>query len=541
MKEPYDLIVIGGGINGTAVARDAALRGLNTVLFEKRDFGWATTGNSSGMIHGGLRYLTVEPSLTKRCCTDAGYIRKIAHHLMFRIPFLYVLKKGKSNILAHLIDGFFSAYDIFQPLKGGKNHVRLTSEEIHYLVPTLSQEVEGGFSFDEWGVNTYRLTILNAIGAKEAGAKLYTYHEVIELIRDEDKVVGVKVKDLFSGMIKNVYGKVVINTTGPWSPIIGEKAQVKIKLRPSKGIHLILSHRITNYGIITEAIDGRLIFIEPWDRFTLIGTTDDDYYGELDDIPVLWDEVHYLLQSMETVFPGISSYRIIDTWAGVRPTLYKFGINEDDLSRDHKILDHSKEGAKGFFSLIGGKLAEFRVMAEEAVDKIVGYLNVSAKCKTHEVPLPGGEREISIKNLPDYYGVSLHVIKSMYRRYGCRIENILDLVFEDPRLRGVVCECREIIGGELKYAIEEEGAKNLEDLMRRTSLGTGACGGVRCAQKAAQFIGDYLGWDYKRIDEEVISFIRSRWKRRKIIAITLPQIKRELLNQIYMRSFLEDR
>jgi len=357
---------------------------------------------------------------------------------------------------------------------------------------------------------------------------------VIEVLKEGDKVTGVRVKDRLTGAIKEVKGKVVINCCGPWSPILGERAKVKIELRPTKGIHVVFNKRFTNYGIVTTAIDGRVIFMIPCEDFTLLGTTDDDYFGDLDHITVLWDEVQYLLQSIKRVYPEIFKYRIIDTLAGIRATIFEYGVNENNLSRDYRIIDHGEEGAKGLFSLIGGKLAEYRLMAEETVDTALNYLNMTGECKTSTIPLPGAERKLNIKRLPEYYGISLPIINSLYKKYGCRIEQVLDPVFKDPRLRAIVCECKGVIAAEVKYAVEVESARTLEDVMRRTSLGRGSCGGVRCGLKAAMIIGDILGWNYKKIEESAKRFIEGRWRRRKVVAIDEAQIKREFLNRIYL-------
>lgn len=545
MNKQYDVIIIGGGINGAGIARDTSLRGLKTVLFEKKDIASGTTGASSSMIHGGIRYLTSNVNLTEKCCTDAGYIRNLAPFLFKRIPFIYTLKKSGSkfdNLKNHpsLMDGFFFAYDVFQDLKYSKTHVRLSGEEVRKIEPMICSDVESGFTFDEWSVNTNRLSILNTISAVENAAEIYTYHEVKNFLKDPQdntKIIGVKVLDKETGIIHEVLGSVIINASGPWSPLLAKKAEINIKLRPSKGIHLLLERRISNYGIITRAIDGRMVFIAPLNDISIIGTTDDDYYGDLDNIEVTGDEIQYLIEAIENVIPGIKDYRLMGTWAGVRPTVYSYGINEDELSRDHKIIDHSSEGASGLFSLVGGKLADYRMMSEEITNKICEVLNVTSECKTKTLPLPGGEKEINISKWPNLYGISMPILISMFNRYGCRLESVLNPLFNDPRLRATICHCNQIISAEIKYSIEVEGAKTIDDIMRRTSAGFGSCGGVKCGAKIGMILGKYKGWDSKTIKENIIRFWENNWNSRKHIIYSKPQIMREFLNNLFLKSW----
>src|SRR5207253_2519021 len=290
----YDLLVIGGGVNGTGIARDAAMRGLRTMLVEKKDFAAGSSGANSGMIHGGIRYLMTDPQVTRLSCLDSGYIQKIAPHLLFRIPFLYPVQPSrpghpslKDRAFLYGADIYFEAYDRYQPLKNGKAHTRLTDE---------------------------------------------------------------------------VRARVVFNAGGPWAPRIAALAGVEVKIRPSKGVHVTLDRRLSNYGIICKAIDGRDVFVMPHEDSSIIGTTDDDFYGDPDDLFVTQDEVQYLLQAVEHTFPAVRKARVLRAWAGIRPTLYAYGPLEDALSRDHAIYDHEKDGAPGFFSIVGGKLASFRAM-----------------------------------------------------------------------------------------------------------------------------------------------------------------------------------
>ena len=394
----YDLLVIGGGVNGTGIARDAAMRGLKTLLVEKKDFAAGSSGANSGMIHGGIRYLMTDPQVTRLSCLDSGYIQKIAPHLLFRIPFLYPVQPSRpgqpslrDRAFLYGADIYFEAYDRYQPLKNGKAHTRLTDEELHELEPGVVAGTMGAVTMDEYGIDPFRLCTLNARSAKAHGADVRNHTQVTRFVRDGAAVTGAELLDLRSGKADEVRARVVFNAGGPWAPRIAALAGVEVKIRPGKGVHVTLDRRLSNYGIICKAIDGRDVFVMPHEDSSIIGTTDDDFYGDPDDLFVTQDEVQYLLQAVEHTFPAVRKARVLRAWAGIRPTLYAYGPLEDALSRDHAIYDHEKDGAPGFFSIVGGKLASFRAMAEEAVDLVARRLGNSAACTTHRVPLPGGE------------------------------------------------------------------------------------------------------------------------------------------------------
>ncbi|MBM4363923.1 MAG: FAD-dependent oxidoreductase, partial [Deltaproteobacteria bacterium] len=394
-----DVVVVGGGVNGTGVARDAALRGLRVALFERNDLAFGASGNSSGMIHGGPRYLTYDPDVTYSSCLDSGHIQSIAPHLLFRIPFLMPVHRGPGSRVTLLgYDAFFSLYDRYQPLKRGQPHTRLRDVEVRALEPGITGELEGAVTFDEWGIDGGRLCVGNAVDARERGAEIRTRATVTALLRGPDGAVrGVRFVDRDTGAVGERTARVVVNATGAWTPLTTALEALpasSARIRPGKGIHVFLDRRLTNYAIAARAIDGRQVFLEPWQNMSVLGTTDDDYYGDLDDCVATFDEVRYLVQAVARVFPAVKTARAIGTWAGVRPTLHAWGKNEDELSRDHRVVDHAADGADGCYSMIGGKLASYRLFAEEMTDIVARRLGVVAPGSSHRSPLPGGERRV---------------------------------------------------------------------------------------------------------------------------------------------------
>jgi glycerol-3-phosphate dehydrogenase len=544
----YDVAVIGGGVNGTGVARDLALRGLGVVLFERHDLAFGASGNSSGMIHGGPRYLLSTPSVTKTSCLDSGYIQRIAPHLLFRIPFLVPMKKGtRGRIMLELYDAFFRAYDDFQPLKRGERHTRLSASDLAQLEPGLASSVVGGVTFDEWGVDGGRLCVMNAIDAREHGARVHV-HTTVESIakappedpNDRKPLYAIVARDTATQKKTRVHAKVVVNASGAWGPItaaLGGLRATRVKIRPAKGIHIALDRRLSNYGVLTEAIDGRQIFIEPWQNISVVGTTDDDYYGDLDDVVPTSEEVRYLVQGIARIFPSIATARAIGTFAAVRPTLYGWGPNEDRLSRDHAVIDHAPDGAPNVYSMIGGKLASYRLFAQEMSDRIAETLAPSVGCTTHAKPLPGGDQALDAVRLASEASVTPVAARRLVYRQGSRAARIVERIRRNPRERAVVCACEPVLEAEVRHAVREEMACTIEDVARRTRLGLGACGGMRCAARCGQILADELGLSPREALSGARRFL-TRQAKMRVVAMGPEQARQEALALAELRATL---
>lgn len=541
--DPFDLVIIGGGINGAGVARDAAHRGLSVALFEKRDFGTGATGASSGMIHGGIRYLLHDPEVTKLSCVDSGYIQKIASHLIFRIPFILpVLGKGFARKL--FLEGaevYFETYDRFQPHKRGKKHCRLSQEELRQVVPGITPRALGAVTTDEWGIDANRLNLLNALDARDHGARVDTYHEVVGLLLAEGRIHGIRVRDLLNGGTDEVYGRVVLNASGAWSTQTARMmGSVRHVVRPGKGVHIVYPGRLTNYAVIAKAIDGREIFICPHQNETWIGTTDDDYWGDLDDIPVLEDEIFYLVESIASVLPPIRNQRISRTMVGCRPTLYQYGKSESELSREHEIYAHDDDGAAGFLTIAGGKLASYRVMSEEVTDRIAARVGGQlGDCDTHEAYLPGGEpHDLSSADFAAL-GVDGYTAGRILFRHGSLARRIFDLMRREPGTRAIVCHCEPVTEAELRVVMRHEMVRTLDDCRRRCKLGTGQCGGSECAFRAAQIFCEERGYWAADVPEVARTFLANVWADRRTTVFGTQLAQEELAHaRIFLGGLL---
>lgn len=544
-----DVVVIGGGVNGTGVARDLSLRGLKVVLFERNDLAFGASGNSSGMIHGGARYLAYDASVTATSCKDSGFIQQIAPHLLFRIPFLMPIERGaKGRVMLELVDAYFRAYDDYQPLKRGESHTRLTQDELLAIEPGLAADACGGVTFDEWGTDGARLCTLNAVDAARHGATIHV-HTSVETIASVPGAHAfskgnpkwlVTAQHRSTGETHRVAASFVVNATGAWGPLtaaLGDEARGALKVRPGKGIHVYYERRVTNFAIVAKAIDGRQAFLEPWENMTVIGTTDDDYHGNLDRVLPTSEEARYLIDAVARVFPAIRRARAIGTWAGVRPTLHKWGKVEDKLSREHEIVDHAGAGLPGVISLIGGKLASYRLFAEEASDVVARSLGVSRSCQTHLAPLPGGTTVPSAIDLAHEFDVDATAARRLVFRHGEGAKKILRTLRDDARNAEVVCPCEPVLGAEIRHVVREEFAQTASDVARRTRLGLGACGGMRCALRCGQIVASERGLPPREGLRQGLELLETQALMRRPI-LDGEQAQQEALHRAHVRGLL---
>ena len=512
------VLVVGGGINGAGIARDLALRGVSCALVERREFGSGTSWASSGMIHGGLRYLQKDPEVTLHSCVDSGAIQRIAPHLIFRIPFVMPVFP-EDPIGPELVEIGLEMYDQYQPFKNGRLHTRLSRTEALRLEPALSPRIECAFTLDEWGVDAARLCAANALDAAERGAVVLTHTELLEWTREAGggRITGGRMRDRINGEVFEIEADVCINAGGPWVPKLAALAGVEVRLRPGKGIHLVFERRVSNLAIYARGVDGRDMFSFPHEQNSMAGTTDDDFYGDLDRMEATEDEVAYVLQAMERSIPSIRRHRVIHTIQGVRPTLWGFGKNEDELSRDYVVLDHAQGGAPGLLTIAGGKLAAYRLMAEDAADRLCAAIGVREPGRSATTPLPGGDGTLDVLAVAKRFRTPLAAVVRLGFRHGTRTPQVL----ADHDVEGgaasasaprVVCACEPVLDAELRHVASSEGVRRLTDCALRVRLGIGACQGSGCVGNAVAVLGDALDWSAARSVEEVRAFVDERWR-----------------------------
>ena len=428
-RDKFDLAVIGGGIIGTGIARDAALRGIKTLLIEKDDFGSGTTSRSSRLIHGGLRYLrSLEFHLVRQDLLEREILLKIAPHLVHPYPFVLPLNRPLYSLAMRV---GVPLYDIMASNKSMPSHKYLSRREAIDMEPELAElkGLSGAYVYyDCQAPFAERLCIENIISASEQGATIINHALLTGFLRDGGDVCGVKVQDKMSGVNYEVKTRLVVNATGHWVDCIRDllHSGPASLVRRTKGVHL-LTPKLSQKGLVLFSnIDNRLFFLMPWLDYTLIGSTDTDYNGDLDAVAADDSDVAYLLAGARQVFPQLSSDDVFYATAGLRPLAHIGGEKPSQVTRQHKIIDHKKrDGINGMVTVLGGKITAYRAVAEEAVDVSCRKLGIKTKCTTAQTPLPGARlktvQDSQIANIP------AEIIEHLVGLYGSRYSGVLDI------------------------------------------------------------------------------------------------------------------
>ena len=529
----YDVAIVGGGINGAGILLDLTIRGLRCVLFEKVDFGWATTSASSRLIHGGARYILNDIGVTYKSSKEAGILTKIAPHLLSRKPFLI---PSSNSIMIEAFDAYMSLYNIFSRLRGAKRKKRVSNEYVKSLTLGCVKSKYGGILLEEYSTNPARLTFSCIMSAFERGAKIFNHKEVLS-VRKENGFFHIISLDKLTGQKEHYKSKAIVNVSGPWSDITAERAGLTVRIRPTKGIHILFSGKPFDTILSFPSIDGRYLLLVPLEGYTILGTTDDDFFGDRDSPDITFDDVEYLIRSAETVFPSIRKLKAYSTTVGLRPTVFKYGVLEDKITREYEVFNND-----GFISVIGGKLASFRLLSEIVSDEVVRTLGVKKKSDTKNTKLYGAE-DYSAEYYPDYelysksisekvaerFKIPKEISDSLVRKYGCRVYDVLS-----SGNHSVLCQCRGVLECEIRWSIKNEFAKTPDDIMRRTGAGDGVCQGIMCICKIAQILQGYLNLDDKKTKELITQFLKRKLKLAEPIKHISPDVYFTLLE--YMKS-----
>ena len=500
----YDVVVIGGGSTGTAVARDCAMRGLRTILLERDDIASASVGTCAGMISSGLKYRG-EPEIMKMCSSEVVYLNRIARHIIMKNPILApILDLSVAASDGEIID----AYSEHAEEREVPPMNFITPEATLEIEPMVSPDVIASVYYEEFFIDPFRLCLLQALDARNYGANIRTYCEVIRFETLKNEVQGVVFYNRITGTTEIVSTKLVVNAAGPWAHKLARLSGADLDLRLNKGAHVIFDRRIVNVGITAKAIDGRWIYLFPHENTTLLGTTALDTWEDPDTLVASLDEIEYLLQSIETVIPSIREARIIRTMAGIRPLVPEWNVPEDKVTRGYQVIDHDN----GMISFTGGKLVMCRHMAEAVTNLVCKKLGSKVKCTTHKKPLPGNEADVDIETLSKEYGVKMHALERMRARRGTEMKKILEMTKDNPEWKTTICTCEPIIEAEIRYSIREEFPQTLNDLRRRLRLGTGPCQGTFCTYKAAAILSEELNLEGDDFLVDILDFRAERWK-----------------------------
>ncbi|MTC58736.1 anaerobic glycerol-3-phosphate dehydrogenase subunit A [Providencia rustigianii] len=504
-----DVIIIGGGATGAGVARDCARRGLKTILLERHDIATGATGRNHGLLHSGARYAVTDSESARECIEENKILKRIAHHCIEKTDGLFItLPEDSLEYQQQFITACQSA---------GIDAQAIDPAEAIRLEPSVNPRLIGAVRVPDGTVDPFRLTAANMLDAREHGAKVLTYHEVIGLIRQGDKVRGVTVYDHQAKRQYDIHAQIVVNAGGIWGQKIAEYADLKIKMFPAKGALLILGHRLNNMVINRCRKPADADILVPGDTISLIGTTSTHIeYDQIDNMYVTPEEVDILIREGSMLSPALATTRILRAYAGVRPLV----ASDDDpsgrnVSRGIVLLDHAKrDSLEGFITITGGKLMTYRLMAEWATNKVCEKLGVTTPCTTAEAPLPGSQHSAE-EALRNVVSIPAPIRGSAVYRHGDRASSILSANRLDKSL---VCECEAVTAGEVRYAVESLTVNNLLDLRRRTRVGMGTCQGELCACRAAGLLNRFNVTTPHETEQQLGHFLNERWKGVRPIA-----------------------
>jgi glycerol-3-phosphate dehydrogenase len=534
----FDVIIIGAGINGAGIARDAAVRGLKVLLLDKGDIGGGTSSWSTRLIHGGLRYLEHgEFGLVRESLRERETLLQIAPHLVRPIKMLVPIyanaRRGRWTMRAGML-----AYDALSFDKQLPRHRMLSRAETLAQSPGLNSDRLTGAAvyYDAQVEFAERLVLENALSAVAHGATVVTYARVYKLHLNGDEIRGVEFQSqLLTGtagvppafrcvdqITHTATASIVINAAGPWIDdlLAGSVAHSPRLIGGTKGSHIIVApfSGAPASAIYVEAkTDHRPFFIIPWNRHYLIGTTDIPYAGDLDRVNIEDEEIDYLLRETNRVIPGAALGRkdILYTYSGVRPLAFTANELASSITRRHFIRPHPT--VNNLFSIIGGKLTTYRSLAEETVDLISRRLGkTTPACATAQVSLPGGafDFEAFSNDFKQRSEFSETTSDHLLRTYGTRATEILKLVEDDPVLAKVFDAETGAIAAEVVFAFKHELAQTLSDcLLRRTMVGLNSTCGLDAVEAAAKIAGKHLGWSEDRVKQETDDYRRKATSR----------------------------
>jgi len=520
-EQRFDVVIVGGGITGAGVARDAALRGLSVALVERRDFASGTSSRSSKLIHGGLRYLQQgDVGLVREAATERYAVRRLAPHLARPVQML--VPAGSRATYAKLSVGLWT-YDRLAGVSDDERYSMLSREEALGLEPRLrADRLYGAGVYYEYLTDDARLVIEVVKSAAALGAVIANYAVAEGFLVERGQVTGVEVRDQLTGDVVTVRGGAVINAAGPWVDAVRLLSEPgdKPRLHLTKGIHLcVRTERIgLSRIVVMNARDKRGVFAIPRGAVTYLGTTDTDYPQPEDYPDITNGDVDYLLDAANRTFdvdPLLTPDDVVGAWAGLRPLLHQEGKKPSELSRKDEVI----VGSGGLISVAGGKLTTFRRMAERVVDLACERLQAQGRKMpprhgtSEETLLDSGDTGDNIGTFAErlrarWPRVSGDVIDRLVHLFGSNAERLTDGIAADPVLAERFAPHLPLTRAEVEYAVREEMALTLEDFMERRSrlLLWEPDNGLSVAEGVAQAMAGLLGWSASRAADEVTRY-----------------------------------
>ena len=519
-RETFDLLVIGGGITGAGIARDAALRGLSVALLERRDFAIGTSSRSSKLIHGGVRYLAQgDVGLVMEAANERRVVRRLAPHLARPMHMLVPVysRGGYAKLSVGLI-----AYDRLAKVSKDERYRMLDRDTTLALEPLLrTGRLYGAGLYFEYVTDDARLVIATLKSTAALGGVLVNYTEATAFLKDGDRITGATARDVLSGRELAVRARVVVNAAGPWVDdvrlLYGHGEQRRLHL--TKGIHVVVPHRRLPVSriVVMQTPDKRSVFVVPRGETVYLGTTDTDYNGSSEKPLAGREDVSYLLGAANATFSiePLTLDEVVGAWAGVRPLLHEDGKKPTEISRKDEIMVN----AGGLISIAGGKLTTFRKMAERAVAMVETRL-----CDMHRpAPTRRGDSGADLlcgggtgDDLAAYSAgvrgrwpaAPADIVERLVTLYGSEAEVMLEAMSADPTLAERCAPALAVTRGEVEYAIRNEMVLTLEDFLERRSrlMLYSLDNGLSAAEAIARALGRAFGWSDREVAESVARY-----------------------------------
>ncbi len=527
----FDLVVIGGGINGAGIAREAALRGLKVALLEARDFAYGTSSRSSKLIHGGLRYLAQgEISLVREAARERQVLRRIAPHLAEPLEMLIPAYGRTRAALVKLAAGLW-IFEMLAPVPTEESYRILDPAGAQAAEPDLEEEgLCGAIIYHEFATEDARLVLDTIKSACEAGAMALNYAPVVAISHRSGGPTIVSVREA-GGTGVDVAGRCIVNASGPWlDSVAALEGRVGKTLHLTKGIHLVF-RRVdlpVSRCVVMQAADKRPVFAVPRGERVYVGTTDTDYAGPLEEPPIERSDLEYLLWAVRRVFPcrKLSADQVVGSWAGLRPLLHQEGRRPSEISRRDEII----VSPAGLISVAGGKLTTYRAMAERVVERALSapqMANVAPATASHSGtdlrPLSGGDLA-GAESLRQYLkevsatGPLAEIERSLRERlvrsYGANAPRIVACADGDSSMLRSLAPGVPLTAAEIRYAVHYEGAATVCDVLERRCRLTVFYPekALAAAEAVARQMGRELGWSDDQVRSEAEA-LRERVRR----------------------------
>lgn len=517
-ERELDVLVVGGGIVGAGTALDAVTRGLSTGIVEARDWASGTSSRSSKLVHGGIRYLEqLDFALVREALVERGLLlQRIAPHLVKPVKFLYPVTVPL--VERAYIGAGMALYDLFSWTGGREpgvpHHRHLSKRQLAKAAPDLDSDAfRGGLVYFDAQVDDARFVMSLVRTAAEYGAHAASRVEVVGLLREGARVTGVEALDRESGERFELRARQVVSATGVWTDDLQQMAGVRpFRVRASKGVHLVVPRdRIRGTLGLLLRTEKSVLFLIPWGRHWLIGTTDTDWDLDLAHPAATAADIDYLLEHINRVLATpLTRDDVEGVFAGLRPLLAGESDETSKLSREHVVATP----LPGFVSVAGGKLTTYRVMAKDTVDAVArGLDRPTAASVTEHIGLTGAEGYPAAWNrrgrIARRHGLTPGTVAHLLNRYGTHAREVLALVARRPELGAHLPGSEDYLAAEVVYAASHEGALHLDDvLVRRTRMSIEAWDrGASAAPVAAQLMGEVLGWDAGRVAHEVARYL----------------------------------